>query len=215
MKSLLRALFAATALLTFACSAQESAIKEGTHYKKVREVQKPADPKRISVEEFFWYGCGHCFQFESSIAGWKKNKPADVDFVPVPNSLGRPVGILHSKAYYTAESLNLLDKMHLAIFRGIHEKRFPLDTEIQLQALFEAETGILPDVFTSTFSGFAVDSRVRRAESLSRSYGISSTPTLVVGGTYYTNSSLAGGFTQMLKTMDLLIEKVRKERAGK
>ena len=70
-------------LFTFACSAQSSngsAFVEGKHYKEVREVADPADNERIAVEEFFWYGCSHCYNFESTLEPWAERLPADVDF---------------------------------------------------------------------------------------------------------------------------------------
>jgi thiol:disulfide interchange protein DsbA len=57
-----------------------------------------------------------------------------------------------------------------------------------------------------------VDSRVRRAEDLSKLYVITSVPTIVVGGKYYTNGTLAGDFPKMMQTVDFLINKVRQER---
>ncbi len=213
MRGLLRTLFASLTLFTFACSAQDaSSFKEDTHYKKVREAQAPADPKKILVEEFFWYGCQHCFHFDPTIEAWAAKKPADVDFVRVPSSLGRAEGIVHSKAFYTAETLGIGPKMHKAIFTGIHDQHLPLFTQDGLRAIFNRESGVLPDVFDATFTGFAVDSRVRRAEGLIRAYAISSVPTVVVGGKYYTNASLAGDFPNMVKVIDALIDKVRKER---
>ncbi|ULQ45153.1 thiol:disulfide interchange protein DsbA/DsbL [Flagellatimonas centrodinii] len=203
-------------LFTFACSAQGgsgSAFVEGKHYKEVREVAEPSDNKRIAVEEFFWYGCSHCYNFENTLEPWADRLPADVDFVRVPNSLGRPIGLLHSKAYYTADTLKLIDSVHPKLFEAMHVRRLPLATEAQIVGVFEANAPIMPDVVENTLKGFAVDARVRRAEALSRSYGVSSTPTLVVGGKYYTNPTLAGGFDEMVAVADVLIEKVRQERA--
>jgi protein dithiol oxidoreductase (disulfide-forming) len=212
-------LFAAIAatslsLFTLACSAKDaSEYVEGKHYKVVREVAEPSDNKRIAVEEFFWYGCGHCYNFEATVEPWAERLPADVDFVRVPNSLGRPIGLLHSKAYYTAETLKLIDSVHPKLFEAMHVRRLPLSTEAQIVGVFEANSPVMPDVVENTLKGFAVDARVRRAESLSRGYGVTSTPTLVVGGKYYTNPSLAGGFDEMVDLADMLIEKVRQERA--
>ncbi len=202
-------------LFTLACSAQDgsSPYVEGKHYKEVREPATPADNKRITVEEFFWYGCSHCFNFENTLEPWAKTLPADVDFARVPNSLGRPIGLLHSKAYYTAETLKLIDSVHPKLFEAMHVQRLPLATEAQIVGVFEANSPVMPDVVENTLKGFAVDARVRRAEAQSRSYGVTSTPTLVVGGKYYTNPSMAGGFDEMVDIADVLIEKVRQERA--
>ena len=216
MRIFARALLAFSALLPIACSAAESGkYVEGTHYKLVREPAPAGNSQRITVEEFFWYGCGHCFAFEPSIEAWAAKKPADVDFIRVPNSLGRPVGIAHSKVLYTAEALNLMDKIHRPFFTAIHQQQRNLDSEAAIQAFFTEKTGIMPDVFNSTYSGFAVDSRVRRAEELAKRYGVSSTPSLVVGGRYIIIASTAGGFSEMLKITDFLIEKTRKLRPKK
>lgn len=215
MRGLMRALVASLALMTFACSAQDGGGKfeAGKQYKLVQKVATPADPKRITVEEFFWYGCQHCFHFEPDINTWvAKKKPADVDFIRVPASLGRPEGTLHQKAFYTAEALGIGQKMHKPLFDGIHEKHLPLNTQDALAQFFNAQSGILPDLFASTFGGFAVANRVQRAEALARDYMIYSVPTVVVGGKYQTNSMMAGSFPQTIEVIDFLIEKIRSER---
>lgn len=217
MRGLMRALVATLALMTFACSAQDSGgakFEAGKQYKLVKTIAKPADPKRITVEEFFWYGCQHCFHFEPTISAWVAKKPADVDFIRVPASLGRPEGAIHQKAFYTAEALGIGEKIHKPLFDGIHEKHLPLFTQDALAQFFNAQNGVLPDVFASTFNGFAVANRVQRAESLARDYMIYSVPSVVVGGKYETNSTMAGSFEGVPPVIDFLIEKIRKERKG-
>lgn len=216
MRFLAHACLALTALLPIACSAAETAsYTEGKQYNKVREASRPADPKRIVVEEFFWYGCGHCFAFEGPIEKWAAQKAADVDFVRVPNSLGRPVGMIHTRAFYTAESLNILDKVHRPLFEAIHNQHRNLDTQESLQAFFAEKTGVLPDIFNNTFGGFAVDSRARSAEARAKQYAVASTPSIVVDGRYVINATSAGSFTEMLKVTDFLVNKVRSERKKK
>lgn len=217
MRPLLRGLSAAAlSLLALACSAEDSGGKftAGKDYKTVRETQAPADPKRIEVAEFFWYGCPHCYAFDPTIEAWAKSRPGDVDFVRYPNTLGRAEGQLHARAFYAAEALNVFDVMHPALFAAIQKESLPLNNEAQIQALFTKATGVLPDVFNATFKGFAVDSRARKAEQVSLSYGITSVPTLVVGGKYTTSPAMAGGFAETTKVIDFLVDKVRKERAG-
>ena len=218
MRGPMRALVASLlSLFSLACSAQNAgaAFEDGKHFKTVKTVVKPTDPKRIAVEEFFWYGCQHCFHFEPDISGWVKKKPADVDFIRIPASLGRPEGIAHQKAFYTAEALGVGEKIHKPLFDAIHEKHQTLGTQASLAEFFNAQVGVLPDVFNSTFTGFAVDSRVRRAEQLGKDYMIFSVPTIVVGGKYQTTAQMAGGtYAKMIEVVDYLVEKVRKERKG-
>lgn len=210
----MKALIACLALFTFACSANDGAAKyqEGKHYKPVKQAATPADPKRITVEEFFWYGCQHCYHFEPFIKAWAAKKPADVDLIQVPASLGRPEGKLHQQAHYTAEVLNVMDKIHDPLFKGIHDQRRNLFSQDNLRAFFNQQSGVLPEVFDSTFNGFAVNSRVGKAEQLAKDYLIFSVPTVVVGGKYQTNSTMAGDFADVIKVVDFLVDKVRQER---
>lgn len=214
MHGLMRILAASLALLALACSAQDkpAPFAEGKQYKLVRIEAKPVDPKRITVEEFFWYGCEHCFHFEPFIGAWAAKKSPDVDFIRIPASLGRAEGIAHQKAFYAAEALGLGDKIHAPLFNAIHTKRQPVLTQDQLRAFFNEQTGVIPEVFDSAFTGFAVDSRVRRADALAKDYQVFSVPTVVVGGKYQTNGTMAGDNAKVGDIINFLVDKVRKER---
>jgi thiol:disulfide interchange protein DsbA len=217
MRQLFRGLFAAAlSLSAFACSAADSAkFEEGKQYKQVRETAAPIDAKRIEVAEFFWYGCPHCYAFEPTLHDWEKTKPADVDLVRYPNSLGHPVGLLHSRAFYTEQALNVFAKMHQPLFDAIHNDPGELGSEAKLAALFQSKAGISPDVFSGTFNSFVVDAQVNKAELQARAYGVTSTPTIVVGGKYMTGPAMAGGLDDTIKVINFLIDKVRKERGSK
>lgn len=217
MRLLTRLLVSVSILLPIACSAGAPAAnyKEGTEFKQVRQVQVPADAKRITVEEFFWYGCPHCYHLDSFVEAWRATKPGDVDFARVPNSLGREEGIIHSKTFYTAEALGLFDKVHKPLFTAIHEQHQQLFTQASIQSFVTGTTGVLPDVFNNTFNGFAVGMKVNRAEALTKSYGVVSVPVIVVGGKYYTNVAMSGGPDKTFKVVNFLIAKVRAERKGK
>lgn len=217
MRLVLRGLFAVLLSLTaYACSAKDSAsFEEGKQFKKVMAVQTPADAKRITVEEFFWYGCPHCYAFDPDINKWQKTKPADVDFVRVPNSLGHPQGLMHSRAFYTAEALQLYPKMHSVLFDAIHKDNLPMATQAQIGEIFAKYGGVKPDAFNGTFGSFVVEAQVNKAEQLARSYGVISVPTLIVGGKYMTSVQMAGGHDQTLAIINFLIDKVRKERGLK
>src|SRR3546814_5379514 len=78
--------------------------------------QKTAYEMRISD----WSSdvCSSDLAFDPDLRAWVKSKPADVDFVRYPNSLGHPQGLLHSRAFYTAMALGVFDTMHVALFRS-------------------------------------------------------------------------------------------------
>jgi thiol:disulfide interchange protein DsbA len=199
--------FALLSVAATACHADSAAYEEGKNYHKVNEVQKPDDPKRITVEEFFWYGCPHCFHLEPDVQKWLQHKPADVDFIRVPNTLGRPIGELHERVFYIAQTLGILDKVHEPLFDAIHVQGFPMSSLDSIRDLFVEKAGIKPQDFDSIANSFVVDSDMRRADSLAMSYGITGTPTIVVGGEYSVDAQ-----NDMLKVVDFVVDKVRKER---
>lgn len=213
MKNWFRGLLLALSLSPLACGAQATAnYTEGKEFKKVREVQTPADAKKVTVEEFFWYGCPHCFHLDPVIDSWKAKKSADADFQRVPATLGRPDGELHMRAFYIAEALGVGEKIHRPLFAAIHEKHQPMNTPDAIKVLFEREAGVKPADFDKNTSSFMVDSRMRRAQQLAIAYGITSVPTLVVGGKYITSATQAGSPEKALQVVDFLIEKIKKER---
>ncbi len=213
MNNWFRGLLLALSLSPLACGAQATGkYSEGKEFKKVGEIVVPADPKKVTVEEFFSYGCNHCFNADPAIEAWKATKAADVDFKRVPHTLGSPVGALYARAFYAAEVLGVGDKIHKPLFDAIHVTRQPLGTPEAMRALFETAAGVKPAAFDSAMASFMVDSHTRRADQLIKTYQVSSVPTLVVGGKYTTSATLAGSSEKAMKVVDFLVEKIKKER---
>jgi thiol:disulfide interchange protein DsbA len=190
--------------------ASAATFQEGEAYKVLPQVQPTMNPDKIEVVELFWYGCPHCHKFEPYIEKWLKTKPDDVDFTRMPAIL-REEWSLHARAYYTAETLGILDKIHKPLFDAIHVEKRYLFSEDALMQFFE-EFGISNEDFRNTFHSFAVDSKVRRARQMSKRYMAMGTPAVVVNGKYLTGPGMAKGFDNLIKVVDFL---VAKERAAK
>lgn len=215
MQVLARTLVALMALLPLACSAAEEApFKLGTHYKQVRQPQTPANPAKIEVMEVFSYSCPHCFQFEKPLEAWLAKKPADVEFVRLPHTLGAPAGIVRNKAFYTAQMLGVFDKFHHGLFGAIHGQGRLMSSEDDMRALF-ADIGVKAEDFDGAYRSFVVDSRFRIGENAVREMGISSVPTVVVDGKYSASPRAGGGFPELLRVVDFLVEKARRERKSR
>ncbi len=203
-------LIVACAALPIACSAAEEAkYRYKEHYQPSRSAISDPNPSQPDVFEIFWYGCPHCYHFDPLVETWKGGKADDVNFQRLPFSLGRPQGLLHSRAFYTAESLGILDKMHPILFAAIHEKRNPLASEAAIQKVFVDEGGVMPDVFSETFNSFAVESKVQQAVATIRKLGLNSVPAMSVDLKYWTGGREAGGFQGMLDVVDFLTEQSR------
>jgi thiol:disulfide interchange protein DsbA len=191
----------ATATSTPATSER---FKEGTHYRKVVPAQPTSVlPGRVEVSEIFWYGCGHCFQLDPEIEAWRnKGKPAFVEFTRIP-AMWNDTLRMHARLYYTAEALGKLDELHAKIFREIHVNGNPLNTLEKMQAFFK-QHGVSPEEFQKTFSSFAVESKLQRADFLNRRFQVDSVPRVVVNGKYVTDLEMAGGERELFGVIDEL-----------
>ena len=190
-------------------AAQEDYV-EGKDYELITPAVRTADPDKIEVAEFFWYGCGHCYTFEPVLNQWKKALPEDVDFQGSPAIWNAKMEI-HARAFYTARLLGVLDTLHPVIFQAMNVDRKRLSSEEEIKELFTAN-GVAAEDFDKAFNSFGVTSQVRQANSRARAAKITGTPALMVNGKYHISTRQAGSQAGMLKVADYLIAK---ERAAK
>ena len=194
-------------------AAQEAkSYQQGEDYDLITPTIRTANPDKIEVVEFFWYGCGHCYHFEPLVSQWKKSLPEDVVFKGSP-AVWAPQMELHSKMLYAAEVLGVLDTMHMIFFQAMNVDRKRLSSEDEITELFVAN-GVSEEDFSKAFNSFGVSSMVRQSTARARAAKISGTPEMMVNGKYRitTRKGLSQG--EMLKVVDFLIEKERAEKAG-
>jgi len=192
-------------MLPFSAVVEAAPFIEGINYKVLSNPQPTANPDKIEVVEVFWYGCPHCHKFQPYIEKWLKTKPDNVDYIRMPAIL-REDWSLHARAYYTAEILGILDRIHTPLFDAIHVEKRRLFSEGALMDFFK-EHGVSNDEFRNTFHSFAVDSKVRRARLMTRRYRINGTPSVVINGKYVTGPVMAKGFENLIKVIDYLVDK--------
>lgn len=186
--------------------------KEGVNYEKLAAPQPTDNADKIEVRELFWYACPHCYRLEPALHEWLKDKPADVEFVRMPAILG-PNWELLARAYYTAEILGVLDKVHEPIFERLHKERKRIRTPEDVRAIF-VKQGISANDFDKAFKSFAVVMKTNRSKRVREMYGITGVPTLIINGKYRTNATMAGGNKQMFEVIDYLVEQERKAAGG-
>jgi len=169
---------------------------------------------KIEVLEIFSYMCPHCFHFNNYLQKWLKTKPEDVEFVHLP-VVYRDSWHAVAKAYFVAESLGILDKVHNPIFNAIHKGKRPLNSEKALARLFVKQGGITEETFSEFYNSFSVDSQIRVANTTANKYGVKGVPAIIVNGKYRLSTEKSGGYKQMMQVVDYLIEKERKLMADK
>jgi thiol:disulfide interchange protein DsbA len=188
--------------------AQEELFLEGADYQVLdRPLPRLSNSEDgVEVVELFWYGCPHCYRLEPTLDWWLANdKPADAVFIRMP-ALLNPQWTIHAQAYYTAESLGVLDQTHDAMMKAIHEGKQRLDDEASL-AKFFAEHGVARADFERAFKSFQVHTEMNRARKYVQQSGARSVPTILVAGKYLTSATLAGSPEELLRVIDYLVQK--------
>ncbi len=206
MKAMLRCVWTIVLLgwLASGVGAQE--------YLELNPPRATADPAKVEVIEFFWYGCPHCFQFDPELEAWLKSKPAEVIFKRQPVIFG-PKWAPQARAYFTAEVLGIVDKIHKDFFDAMHVNKKPMASEEELAEFFAAH-GVDRKAFENAFRSFAVDVKMRQAETIAADYGITGVPSLVVNGKYAITGQTAKSYAKMIEVLKSLVERERKQLAA-
>lgn len=180
--------------------------KAGTHYRPIVPAQATsAEPGQVEVIEVLWLGCPHCYELNPYIEAWQKKKAPYVKFTQEHVMWG-PAHRAHAKLFYTLETLGHPEAVVKA-FDQIHRRGNNLvaatdAATVQMQTAFATSNGISQADFQREYNGFAVNTRLQRAEELMRRYQIDSVPTFIINGKYRTDVTMAGGPTQLTQLID-------------
>ncbi|HEY0685880.1 MAG TPA: thiol:disulfide interchange protein DsbA/DsbL [Steroidobacter sp.] len=165
----------------------------GTHYEVFEPLAGMAGANgKVTVVEFFWYGCPHCYTMDPHVTLWNRKKQRNVEFQRVPTLWG-DLGPQHARLFYTLQVLGRTD-LHGIIFDTIHAQgnRLAASDEqqtLQMQLEFARQHGIDPQQFMNAYGSNEVEMHLRNAERLLKHYRVTKLPTLLVNGKYKTDVS--------------------------
>jgi thiol:disulfide interchange protein DsbA len=183
---------------------------EGRQYIRLTQpVAVGAEPGKIEVIEFFWYGCPHCNAFEPTLEAWVRQLPADVAFRRVPVAFSAEPFTAHQRIFYALDSLGLVAALHRKVFYAIHNDRMRLDQPAEISA-FMAKNGVDAAKFMEAYGSFGTQAKLRQANQLVDGYKIDGVPALGIQGRFYTSGTLAGDNGRALAVADFLVQRVRK-----
>lgn len=191
------------ALTLFFASAPATALEWGKDYVEVPNQPTSAKRGQVEVLEFFWYRCPHCFHLEPELNAWLKKLPKNVVFKRVPGVLNDSWLPL-TRVYYALEATDLLESLHDDVFHAIHVEGLDLNPPAAFLD-WAAKKGADRKKLADAYSSFAVETKVMRAQQLTRAFRLSGVPGFVVNGKYSTSAYLTGGNPQTFKVLDELI----------
>ena len=178
-------------------------------YRELPSHQPTRTGDKVEVLEIFWYGCPHCYQFEPTIENWLKEKAGYIEFVRIPGVLGKH-WLPHARAFYTAEKLGVLDKIHRPLYNAIHKDKRKIMDQKSLKSFF-AERGISGDEFDQAYKSRDVEENVREAYLVGQRYQITGVPAVIINGKYGTSASMAGSFAKVVEVINTLAAEEHRE----
>lgn len=218
--------FIAALLLTVASVTAYAEPELGAQFVTTPQPIPAETSAKVEVVELFWYGCPHCHHLDPAVNAWVKKLPKDVEFRRVPGVF-RPDWVPMAKAYYTLEALNLLEKLHVALFDAIHQQKSlkPNDEAAAIDWITK-QSGLDRKKVEETFNSFSVNTKVSRAAQFSKSSGATGVPAIIVDGRFLTSVKLATSalprgisndkaHAELLGVTDYLIQQISQEKSGK
>jgi protein dithiol oxidoreductase (disulfide-forming) len=178
-----------------------------------------ASGNKVEVIEFFYYGCPHCYNLQPALKSWLKSAPKDVEFKRMP-TVFRESWVPLTRTYYALEAIGALEKMHDDVFNIVQQNSVNLgDKRLLLE--WAAKRGIDTKKLGEAYDSFTVQTKTQRSLQLTRAYGITGTPSVVVGGRYLTGPSMtlkadnSIDYQRFGEVLNGLVEMARKQPAVK
>jgi len=190
-------------LSVFNLYAQEAkkpvkAYSKGLHYTELDPTYDTENSEQVIVYEFFGYMCPHCSSFQPFIKPWHDKLPKHVKLVRIP-VVFQPGWDILAKAYYTSETMGIVEKTHLAMFDAIHKGHKRFKTIEDIAQWYADNFSVDKDSFLSTANSFMIDSKVRQSNAMMRTMQVTSTPTIIINGKYKPNVKALGSQNAVLE----------------
>lgn len=172
--------------------------------------QPVADPKRVEVIEFFYYGCRWCNEFQPHLDRWLEKKPGDVQFRYQP-AIRNTRWMVLTKAFYALQQMQQLGRLHHALYQAFHRDNVNLEDQAVLTAWL-LKRGVELKPFETLMQSDEIMAKVQAAREMTIAYDVQSTPSVVVDGRYLTNSGLTGGVARLMEVSEALVAQARLDR---
>jgi thiol:disulfide interchange protein DsbA len=179
---------------------------EGKDYQIVTSTQIAENKSKVPViTEFFSYGCPWCYRIEAPLNDWagKMGANAQLDRVPV---VFKPDWELYAKAYYTAKTLALVNKVNPVLFKTIQVDKKSLATPQEMIQFFVGQ-GVDREIAKSAFqSSPTIDMHVKNGMNLMAQYQINAVPAFVINNKYKTDLQMAGNPERLFEILTFLMK---------
>lgn len=171
------------------------------------------DPKdKVSVVEFFSFGCPACYHLNPTLNKWIEAKPAKVEFQRIPAVFESSWHLL-ARAYYVGKILGVHGEFTEPLFDAIHKQHLDLSTPPRMAAFFQKHFNIKTQDFMNTYDSPVIQAQLKKNQTVMNDFMIFQIPGVVVDGKYKIDPSLTGNNPQrFIEVLNYLIQKEKKEK---
>ena len=187
----------------YSAGPDENSFIEGKHYTILKNSIRKRPGQALVVEEFFSYGCIHCWNFEALIDKWEPKLGPEVIFNRSPVAF-TPNWPLLAQSYHALESLDSLEPSHERIFNAIHAQGREINSLEDLASFLDG-TNITDEEFKPAFQSTDVVRETRKSRLRQQVFQITSVRTLIVANKYSINMDF--GRKNALAVADYLLDK--------
>ena len=201
--------------------ANSDAAKEwilGRHYQRfdtIAEFRKSKSAGVVEVAEILSYACPACYAIEAKAKRYAATKPDYVRFEYVPAVFSQQLESI-ARLHFAVERWQgraYLEEKMPGIFRFVIQKgRYRDFTSPDALEAFEKYTGVPQSQLEPKLARLSVRADVNRARRYVQLWGISSTPSFVVGGQYLVQPSREIDHDEVFEIIAYLVEKIRREK---
>ncbi|MGQ3889320.1 thiol:disulfide interchange protein DsbA/DsbL [Legionella sp. CNM-1927-20] len=189
--------------LLFPMLAQAEDFVAGKDYEVIKSAT-PTKNTKVTVTEFFSFGCPWCYRIEATLDQWVKQQNHKIQFSRIPVVFNKDWSY-YAKAYYTAELLNLSDKLNPLLFKTIQADRTPLNNN-QAMINFFIKQGVDRETAESAFMHSpTVDMKINKGNAKMATYHINVVPSFVINSQYKTDLQMAQNEERLVKILNFLV----------
>ena len=146
------------------------------------------DGKTLEIVEFMSFYCHTCYDFEKAIPVIKGNFPKKIKWTTIPVYWSEHGSPKPGEAYFLADDAGKGEEMKKALFKAqMVEKKNIGDVNVLIE--IAGKIGLGSDFGEKLRSGAKANVALRAVE-MSKNYGVSETPTLIIAGNIKTDPHL-------------------------
>jgi thiol:disulfide interchange protein DsbA len=190
----------------WAQSGPKVTLSQGKNYREIAQ-QPLAEPGRIEVIDFFFYGCPFCNELRPMLERWRKSLPADVSFRRSP-AVRHDSWAPLARTFFTLEALGQTERLHEEVYKGYHDEELHM-SKPEVMADWASRHGIDRQKWLQIYNSEDVTRKVEQARKATADHDIQGTPSIVVNGRYLTSSGLTDDVKLVVPVAQALIDMVR------